>query len=108
MAKLARAMALVRAARLSGLHARPLVGVGQWRAYSDDVKTPAVNPFEIQLNLPDQKGDGALPSLSLDDAKRAAAAQKAEAEREISLLHSGAYMSVGTECSAGGDSERRV
>ncbi|RLN87709.1 hypothetical protein BBJ28_00014900 [Nothophytophthora sp. Chile5] len=101
-------MALVRAARLSGLHVRPLVGVGQWRAHSDDVKTPAVNPFEIQLNLPDRKGDGALPSLSLDDAERAAAAQKAEAEREINLLHSGMYVDTNTGCSARGDSERRV
>ncbi|KAF4324025.1 hypothetical protein BBO99_00002529 [Phytophthora kernoviae] len=56
-----------------------------WRFLSSNALRPPSNPFEINLNL--SNPSSTTKKLSLDDAKRAAAVQQAEAERDIELMH---------------------
>ncbi|KAL3666020.1 hypothetical protein V7S43_008813 [Phytophthora oleae] len=57
-----------------------------WRCLSSSTGKPPSNPFEIDLNVL-KSPISTTENLTLDDAKRAAASQQAEAQHDIDLLH---------------------
>ncbi|KAG7393450.1 hypothetical protein PHYBOEH_006078 [Phytophthora boehmeriae] len=79
-----RAVAL--AGRRAALQTRASVSTAPLcRFLSSGGREPPSNPFEIDLSL--SSTSSTATTLSLDDAKRAAEGQQAEAQREIELLH---------------------